>query len=140
MSDEYLFALREGHPGIKFHRGVSFDYGRTGGDPIQFIDDEDTVNRLKNKTDKSGNHVFRWVATSELEAVLDAADDAAAAIEAGEHDAILDLLLAAEQKRYGPRVTVLDAIGERSRQIEAESNPDDLADSVTVADVRASIQ
>lgn len=139
MSDEYLFALREGRAGIKFHRGVSFDHGRTGGDPIQFIDDEDTAERLKNKTGKFGNHVFRWVATSELEAVLDSAEDAVSAIEAGEYDAVLDLLLAAEQKRYGPRVTVLDAISERSRQIEAESNPDDPADSVTVADVRASI-
>lgn len=137
---EYLFALREGHPGIKFHRGVSFDHGRQGGDAVQFIQDEDTAERLKAKTDKFGSHLFRWVATSELEAVLDAAEDAATAIESGEHDGILDLLLAAEQKRYGPRVTVLDAISERARQIEAEQDPDDPADSVSVAEVRASIQ
>jgi len=140
MSDEYLFALRAGRAGVKFHRGVSFDHGRTGGDAIQFIQDDDTVERLKNKTDKFGNNLFRWVGVDALDEVLESAADAAEEIEAGEHDHVLDLLLAAEKMRYGPRVTVLDAISERARQIQAEQDPEDLTDSVTVEDVRASIR
>jgi len=140
MSDEYLFALGDGRPHVKFHNGPSFGHGRNGDAPYQFIDDEDTVDLLKSKTDSRGNHVFRWVAAEKLEAVLDSAEDAVREIEAGEHDDVLDMVLVAERNRYGNRITVLDAISERQRQIEAEANPDDPADTVTVADVRASIQ
>ena len=48
------------------------------------------------------------------------ANEAAAEIRDGDHDAVLDVLLFAEQEIYGGRVTVIDAITARLGDLEGK--------------------
>jgi hypothetical protein len=132
----HLFALRPGASNFHIHRGPTFGHGPTD-ETYQFIDDEDHVEILKDKTAPDGRPMFRWLSVEELDETLGAADEAVAAIKAGEYDEYLDLLLVAERKEYGNRVSVVDAIAERDREIEAErAQAGDTAPDVTPADVQ----
>lgn len=121
---EHLFGLRAGASRIKISRGPSFGHGRRY-ETYQFIGDKEMVEYLKEKTDRQGRHLFRWLSTEEIHTLLESAEDAADTIRAGDVDNKLDLLLFAERDRYGNRVTVVDAIAERDREIEAEQMQSD---------------
>jgi hypothetical protein len=116
---EHLFALRAGAADIKIRGGPSFGH-RHDDAAYRFVADEDHVDRLKEQTNRRDRPKFRWISTEKLDGVLESAEEAVAAIEAGEHDDVLDLLLVAERERYGNRVTVVDAIDDRAREIQAD--------------------
>ena len=116
----YVFALRAGIPALTFRSGPSFGRRQALSESVyKLIEDEDTVARLKAK-EVGGRSAFRYLEPDELETALGSAADAVEAIEAGEHDDVLDLLLFAEREVYDGRVTVIDAIADRNREIKEE--------------------
>lgn len=106
-----------------------------GGQAYHLVEDDDTAVLLRQK-ERKGVPYFRDITAERLESVLESAEEAAAAIEAGEHDDELDLLLFAERQHYGPRVTVTDAIDERQQAIEREFQAEEAAaNTLSVDDV-----
>ena len=116
---EHLFSLRQGESGVKIRGGPSFGHG-PNSTAYRFVAEKDHVETLKNKTNRNGDSIFRWLPGKALDAVLESADEAVDAIESGEYDAVLDLLLFAERERYGNRVSVVEGIDTRAREIQAE--------------------
>lgn len=90
-----------------------------GGQAYHLVEDDDAAAFLRQK-ERQGVPYFRDITAERLESVLESAEEAAAVIEAGEHDDELDLLLFAEREHFGPRVTVTDAIAARQETIERE--------------------
>lgn len=132
----YLFGLRSSASRTKIHGGPVFGH-RPRDETYQFIGDEETVEYLKEKTDLQGRHLFRWLSAEDMVEILESASDAADTIRSGDVDDVLDLLLFAERERYGNRVTVVDAIAERDREIQAEQVQEDQAGAdLSPADIR----
>lgn len=96
--------------------GKTWTKSRSGiGSQYHFVSDEDAVERLTEKKD-----CLFHVPGERLEGVLGgSASDAIDSIESGEVDDILDVVLWAERESES-RVTVLQAVGVRSDDIEAE--------------------
>ena len=94
------------------------------GERYHFIEgDEEQLDVLAGK-ERAGRRYFEHLSEEELDEALDSADEAIASIEAGEYDAVLDMLLVAERREYGPRTTVLEAINRRNKEIVEKQNVD----------------
>jgi hypothetical protein len=121
-SAPHVFAYRNAR-GVPFRLTIHDlpDFGHGHGDQrYRLIDDDEVAADLREYNQTRETPVFRHTAAADLEEVLDTAKDATAAIEAGEHDDVLDLLLYAERRAFDNRVTVIDAITERKRAIEEQ--------------------
>lgn len=82
------------------------------------IGNEDVAEQiLEYDRNRDGPSLFRHLSPDELEETLGSAKEAVAAIEAGEVDRNLDLLLVAERNVYDGRVTVIEAIEARNRVV-----------------------
>lgn len=117
-------------PHLVKYLGGSSIYIRTLGDDGRFgaghrhpryrlIDDDETFQEL-TEYESAGGKSFRGIPGAELEEALGSAKEAVETIAAGEHDGVLDMLLVAEREAFGNRVTVLDALVDRKRAIEAQ--------------------
>lgn len=136
----HVFAYRHAPgvpPKIRIRGLPSFGHGH-GEVRYRLIEDDEVAAELRDHNRRQDPSLFRVIPPEDLEDTLDSASDAVDAIEAGEHDDVLDMLLFAERKAFGSRVTVIDAIRDRHRELEeqhrAESDssvsrltPDDVA-------------
>jgi hypothetical protein len=118
----HVFAYRRG-PGIPYRilvRGLPpFGHGKSD-QRYRLIDDDEVATQLLDHSRRQDVRLFRHLSPEDLEAALGSAADAAEAIEAGEHDDVLDLLLFAERNEFGTRVTVIDAIADRKTKLEQQ--------------------
>lgn len=119
----WIFAYRRA-PGVPFRhfsRGLP-RFGHGNSDTrYRVVEDDEVAEELREKETRHGAPYFRWIAPDHVEATLDESAEATiGAIEAGEFDDVLDLLLFAEREAFGARVTVIDAIAERNRRLEEE--------------------
>lgn len=116
-----LFALREEPkvpPRIAHRLAPTFSTYESDEVPqYRLIEDDDTVKVLRDKNREDSPAPFRHLSADELEDALGTASDAVDAIEAGEYDTVLDMLLFAEEHEFGNRSTVVDAIAARHREI-----------------------
>ena len=94
------------------------------GERYHFIEaEEDQLDYLAGK-ERAGRRYFDHLSEDDLDEALESADEAIASIEAGEYDAVLDMLLVAERREYGPRTTVLEAIQRRNKEIVQNQSVD----------------
>lgn len=134
----HAFVLREDGP-IQSHYqmrdGPTFS-SRRGESRYNLVHDDETAEYLRNLTD-GGEKVFRHLHEEEIEEALETADDAVDAVESGEFDDTLDLLLFAEREAYGARVTVIEAIASRHRELveQRQSNTNGGALNLALEDV-----
>jgi hypothetical protein len=106
-----------------------------GNDDRQYrlIEDDDLAAEIQEYDQERGTSLLRWIEADDLVAALDTAADAVDGIEAGKYDDVLDMLLYAEQEAFGARVTVIDAITDRRRELEEQLREEDGAPDATVA-------
>lgn len=103
----------------------------------RLIEDDDVAEALREHK-RNGTRYFRYLSPDALEDALGDAEEAIEAVEAGEHDDILDMLLHAERNEFGDRVTVVEAIADRHEQLVTEAKlqaNDDDTDRIDPADV-----
>lgn len=105
------------------------------------VDDLDVAEHLMEKGAVAGGAAeydttrYAWLEPGDLESALNRnVDDITEAVEAGEYDAILDLLVFAEQEVYDGRKTVLDALTERSDAVAEAEEEEDVEDLLGVED------
>ena len=112
-----LFKLRDAAPPrVHFAADLVPDFHRDG-ERYHFVEaEEEQLDYLAGK-ERAGRRYFEHVSEDDLDEALDSADEAIASIEAGECDAVLDMLLVAERREYGPRTTVIEAIQRRNKEI-----------------------
>lgn len=103
----------------------------------RLIDDDEVAEELRDYG-RNGTAYFRYLSPDELEDILGSAEEAVAAVKAGEYDDVLDMLIYAERNEFGNRVTVVEAIADRHEQLvteaELQANDDD-TDRIAPADV-----
>lgn len=100
-----------------YHRDApNFGYKRDD-EAYHLVEDDETAAYLRGRK-KAGTPFFRHIHADRLEDTLETAESAVDAIETGDFDDVLDLLLFAEREAYGHRVTVIDAIADRQRELE----------------------
>lgn len=122
----HVFAYRRA-PGVPPRIGIRGlpDFGHGQDDKrYRFIEDDDVAADLREYSQQRDTRLFRIIEADELAEVLETASGAVDAIESGEYDDVLDLLLLAEREVYDNRVTVIDAIGDRKREIEEQRQVD----------------
>ena len=119
-----LFKLRDAAPPrVHFAADLVPDFHRDG-ERYHFVEaEEEQLDYLAGK-ERAGRRYFEHVSEEELDEALESADEAIASIEAGEYDAVLDMLLVAERREYGPRTTVLEAIQRRNKEIVQNQSVD----------------
>lgn len=111
----HAFALR---PGGRAFFANAPNFGHDADfEAYRLVKDDEAAATLR-EAERAGEPVFRYIEAEELEDTLSSADEAVEAIEAGEYDDVLDLLLFAERNEFGPRVTVTEAIADRSHKVE----------------------
>lgn len=113
----HAFVLQPGGR-VNFADAPAFGHG-PNSTAYRLIEDGEAAARLRETT-RAGEPAFRYIRADRLADALDTADDAIAAIKAGESDDNLDLLLFAERNEFGNRVTVIDAIADRKREVEQQ--------------------
>lgn len=134
----HIFALRAaaGVPSkIKFRKDGVPEFSHREY-PYRLIEDDDVAEFLRQKEGRHGPY-FRHLSAEDLEAALASASDAVDAIAAGEYDDVLDLLLFAERREYGRRITVIEAIDDRQRALKEQlrDDGDETGGSINPADV-----
>lgn len=116
----HVFALRSavGVPPRWYARGLP-EFGHLPGDkPRRVIEDEETaVALLAYDEERDGPRMFRHLSPDQLEEALGTAKEAVEPIEKGRYDDVLDLLLFAERELFGSRITVIQAIDRRNREV-----------------------
>lgn len=123
--DDGVWVFRLRTSGGYSSRGPLPSFGRGDEEKeYRIIEDESVASELQEKTLR-GENVFKWLPPEDVEAALGSAKNAVAQIEQGKHDGHLDMLLVAERRAYGRRVTVLEAIAERNQKIVHERADDD---------------
>ncbi|MBV0900169.1 hypothetical protein [Haloarcula salina] len=129
----HAFALRTGRrvpPTLHIRDLAEFGLESTE-ERYRLIDDDRLAADLREYDQNRNPSAFRDITAEDLDGILDSASGAASAIKAGDHDDVLDILVFAEREAYGDRVTVLDAISERKRELKRERFEDrDRVDSV----------
>ncbi|WP_251341983.1 hypothetical protein [Haloplanus halophilus] len=113
----HVFALR---PGGRYHlaEGPNFGHG-VGDEAYRFVQDDEIAATLR-EAERAGESAFRYIRSRRLAEALDTADRAITAIETGEFDDVLDLVLFAERNEFANRVTVIDAIADRKTKVEQQ--------------------
>jgi len=129
----YVFALRRASgvpPKIAF-RGdpPEFDLRRH---PYRLIEDDEVAEYLRKK-EHAGTPCFRHLSPEDVDEALESASEAVDAIEAGEYDDVLDMLLVAERRAFDARITVINAIADRRRALKEQLRDEDDASRQTVA-------
>jgi hypothetical protein len=123
MPPHVLGYRRGGVPSSIHIRGLpTFGHG-VSDKQYRLIEDDETAAELREK-ERNGRPLFRHLSPEELTEALDSAKNAVDAIAAGEHDDVLDLLLFAERRAFSSRVTVIDAIAARHRELEEQLQDD----------------
>ncbi|MFW6435549.1 MAG: hypothetical protein ACOCY1_04140 [Halovenus sp.] len=112
----HVFALR---PGGRKSFANAPNFGHAPDDEAyRLVEGDEAAATLREAERVPGEPAFRYIDAETVEETLSSADDAVDAINAGEFDDVLDLVLFAERNEFENRVTVIDAIGERKRKIE----------------------
>ena len=122
-----LFKLRAA-PGVPSRAAFNAEFVPMfdlDGERYHFIEaEEEQLDYLAGK-ERAGRRYFEHVSEDDLDEALESAEEAIASIKAGEYDAVLDMLLVAERREYGPRTTVLEAIQRRNKEIVEQQTVDD---------------
>ena len=119
-----LFKLRDtAPPRVHFAADLVPNFHRDG-ERYHFVEaGEEQLDFLAGK-ERAGRRYFDHLSEEELDEALESAEEAIASIKAGEYDAVLDMLLVAERREYGPRTTVLEAIQRRNKEIVQNQSVD----------------
>jgi len=134
----HAFALRPGGR-MCFANAPNFGH-RPDDEAYRLVESDDAAATLR-QAERAGEPAFRYIDAEDLKETLGTADDAVEAIESGEYDDVLDLLLFAERNEFGPRVTVTEAIAARHREAAARrSGTDDGAQGLRHDDIAPEVQ
>jgi hypothetical protein len=135
----HAFAYRQAR-GVPYRlkiRGLP-EFGH-GNDDVRYrlVEDDKIAAALRKQNQQQDPALFRDVSAEDLDSALESASNAVDAIRNGEHDDILDLLLFAERRAFGNRVTIIEAITDRVQAVEEQRQSDsgDISSVVTPEDI-----